>query len=659
MLVIEADERLGQGLAKKLLETASSSLFVGVQGELSNLPAQHKCIKASQANHFLGTSHQAIVYSTHDSFNANALCALCGTIEGGGVLILLTPKLDRWTHNLDEQMRSYGHDQDTCESNFIGWWQQQWQHDAVYVLQDTQPNLSQVVPLALKTEVASNEQEMTLPTNEQQHVIDGVIHAYASKENRIIKLDAPRGRGKSSTLGFLLRAFAGYEDSGAVIVSAPNKRSIASLERAAAPVFADFWALDALLEHLPKAELLIIDEAAAVPMSQISLLLLQYKLVVLASTQDGYEGSGQGYRLKLPGVIEKHGLKTKEFKLSQPMRWQALDPLEDFIRRSFLLDSKAQTKVSPIQITQASKLSFCSVTQSELANDLSLLTQVFGLLRLAHYQTTPQDLRILLDNPKHQLYLCHHKGKLVAVAWVSKEGGLVPKLAQQVALGERRIQGHLLAQILSQQAGLMEACVLHSWRVQRIVVVPDMQSCGIGSAFLEHIYQSAQQAKVDFLGASFSAAPNTLQFWLANQYKIAWLGMKADSATGLNSIQVIQSITDRAKRFEEQVRRHFFGYFQFGKDIWFKSLPISTQQIIIDHCQAQGLEELSFETEQQLLTVFAKGRAGFSGPLHLLLKHVVSNTEKARIIEAACNNTSKPLQHQIRSLAQLTLDRLS
>src|SRR5690554_7710742 len=43
------------------------------------------------------------------------------------------------------------------------------------------------------------------------------------------------------------------------------------------------------------------------------------------------------------------------------------------------------------------------------------LTDVIGLLLEAHYQSSPNDLRLLLDDPHQQLLLAHHEKILTGV----------------------------------------------------------------------------------------------------------------------------------------------------------------------------------------------------------------------------------------------------
>jgi tRNA(Met) cytidine acetyltransferase len=83
--------------------------------------------------------------------------------------------------------------------------------------------------------------------------------------------------------------------------------------------------------------------------------------------------------------------------LDAPVRWAANDPLERWLYRSLLLDAQEPdlSTVMPI----ISEAVFEKLEQSTLAANANLLTDVYGLLRSAHYRTTPDDLRFLLDAP--------------------------------------------------------------------------------------------------------------------------------------------------------------------------------------------------------------------------------------------------------------------
>ncbi len=666
MLVVAMSQEQGIAQAQELTRASSSCLWIDVIKNDQILYTNHQYISSDQANQFLGTCNQYVVYNAHSGFNANAFCGFSGTVSAGGVLVLLTPDTHQWHSNFDTQLKNYGQLASNAHSYFIQWWQLQWQsHDAVYVLQ------SQVYGHndQLKSDIWQPLSDLTQtsmrfePTAQQQGIIDQLITVYDRQTPMVFTIDAHRGRGKSSCLGWLIKAIsknARHEQiHNSIIVTAPSKRALGAMIHTAAPQKINFYALDTLLKMRPEGGMLIVDEAASVPLSQLKKLIDYYDLVVLSSTQDGYEGSGQGYRLKLPHIINDLGRACKVMKLTQPMRWQTNDPLEEFIRSSFLCDVKTPNVGKKLPYDSKQLPNYCQVTGQQLAYDNNLLRQVYALLMLAHYQTTPQDLRILLDHPEHKIHLCYVGSQLAGLAWVACEGGLDSELAQQITLGTRRIQGHLLAQILAQQASFSNACQMHSWRIQRLVVLPSLQGKGLGSALLQQIYSLAKQSHVDFVGASFSASNDTLRFWRTNNFLPAWLGIRADAATGLNSVQVIRPISDAATQMTKDLSYHLQGYLNFGKDIWFGSVNSQTWQdlhwadlptVTIDHQRQQ---------QQKLLRILAQGLAGFSGPLYLLHRQLADKKRKKIVMNAAQNNTHKGLQREVRQLAALILESSS
>lgn len=658
MLVLAMGEDRGIKQAQQLSDPSGSALWVDVLKPHQAQFIDHQYISANQASQYLGTSNQCVVYNAHRGFNASALCAVSGTLRGGGVLILLTPPRSQWHVNFDAQLQAYGQSADHAHSYFIQWWQQQWQHHtAVYVLDE----LMHEAQIQAQIEVSPshwtpvphlpNLSKLLQATEAQQHIVNQLVTAYHQQSSVIFTLDARRGRGKSACLGWLVKAIADNAQHGPVVVTAPSKRALGTMLQTAATSLINFYAVDALLDAMPQAGMLIVDEAASIPLSQLSKLINHYRLVVLSSTQDGYEGSGQGYRLKLPHMINTLGRNSKAMTLKEPMRWQAGDPLEKFIRSSFLCDVLISEPVLERVPDAQGQLTYSLLTGPSLAQNHNLLRQVYPLLMLAHYRTTPQDLRLLLDHPQHKIYLCHAGDLLVGLAWVAQEGDLDPALAQQISLGERRIQGHLLAQILAQQAGFPLACELVSWRIQRLVVSPLLQGRGIGSLLVQHVYRLAKAEQVDFVGASFSASSDSLRFWQRNHFQPVWLGLRADTATGLNSVQVMQAISLEAKQLAQHLSCHLRDYLAFGQHLWFAAVDAQTWLHLGAASTSAAPIVLHAQQQQRLLSLLAKGHAGFSGPLYLLHQKLHDEKDQEMVIYAAQNNTHRGLQRGVRQLA--------
>ncbi len=122
-------------------------------------------------------------------------------------------------------------------------------------------------------------------------------------------------------------------------------------------------------ERVSQAELLIIDEAAAIPLPMVKALLGPY-LVFLCSTVNGYEGTGRSLSLKLIQQLREQGARTgaaggaggsaparsladgapaesasasgrlfKEVLLQEPIRYAAGDKVERWLNELLCLDA--------------------------------------------------------------------------------------------------------------------------------------------------------------------------------------------------------------------------------------------------------------------------------------------------------------------------------
>ncbi len=645
MLVLAMDLDQAQFHAYQVQRALGDCLWVN----LPTGPKEHS-INASQASQVLGANHLGVIYNAHEEFNASAFSALAGTIEAGGIMVMLTPELPQWVVSCDQQLLAYGQSKQGCKSWFKHWWIDQWrQYDAVclYTPQANTPNKVFETLISKPVDTAILADIRLKPNLHQQHIIDRLVAAHDLQETMIYCLNAPRGRGKSSCLGWVINAIDTSITQPSVIVTAPSKRALTSMQNTAAPAQINFWALDALLLQLPAAAMLIIDEAAAVPVSQLARLATHYQLLVLSSTQDGYEGSGQGYRLKLPRLLHQLNLATTELSLVEPMRWRQHDPLEELIAGSFLC--RQQSTHCRAQQLQLAGCEHQQVSAEQLTHDPELLQQVYGLLMLSHYQTSPQDLRNLLDHATNQLHVWNYKNAVVGVVWLSEEGGFDIDLAHQVELGQRRLQGHLLAQILAQQAGFGEAACLTSWRVQRIAVEPNIQHQGLGSLMLDHIRLLARHQRIDYLGASFAADAQLVDFWASNDYLAVWLGLTADAATGLNSIQFMLPLSPPAHTLFASLRSHLSGYLKFAEDDWFQHLGDLPWFLVMNETLSE-LPQLSPAHNTRLLQLLAHGSANIYAGMYIL-EPLLAASHEQHLLTKSPQQSKKAYQQQVRRLA--------
>ena len=142
---------------------------------------------------------------------------------------------------------------------------------------------------------------------------------------------------------------------------------------------------------------------------------------------------------------------------------------------------------------------------------------VFALLFAAHYRTTPEDLKRLLDLPQQMLFVAADGARVAGVLSILLESPLPKELAAAVLRGERRPQGRLLLQQLLTRTG--EARFNHPWaRISRIAVHPALRRQGIATALI----QAAQTACPAPLGVSYGHSAELAAFWQTLGFHEVW-----------------------------------------------------------------------------------------------------------------------------------------
>ena len=535
----------------------ADTLWVG-----PDAPSSCRAVGWRRARESLGGECGRVVVNALSGLDPDALGAVAGLPRAGGCLVLLTPPLADWPDQADPELgriTPYPFTPADAGSAY---------RQRLVRLLESYPLIWHVAldrappPVPHPAPPADTAARVAAPcrTPDQAEAVERVLAVARGRPRRPLVLRSHRGRGKSSALG-IAAARVLQQGLGDVLVTAPRRESVAALfarvgEITAVEPQADgslqlgghrlrFLPPDVLLAQRPSARLLLVDEAAALPAGLLEDLFTSYGRCVFATTEHGYEGSGRGFALRFLPRLESRAVSVHHRRLDTPVRWAAHDPLERLIDRLLLLDADPATPGA--EATHAAGTSR-ALDREALAADEERLGELFGLLVSAHYRTTPRDLRQFLEAPGSRLWSIEAKGRVLATAVVQCEGGLPERLAEAVFAGERRLQGHLLPQTLAAHAGLSDWPTLCGWRIQRIAVHPDARRHGLGKRLTAAIADQARREGIDFLGVSFGAEDELVDFWQACGLSGLHLGQHRDAASGQEAVAMAVGLSPVGSR---------------------------------------------------------------------------------------------------------------
>ncbi|CAK7262937.1 N-acetyltransferase 10 [Sporothrix epigloea] len=388
-----------------------------------------------------------------------------------------------------------------------------------------------------------------------------------------VALTAARGRGKSAAMGVAVAAAVAHGYAN-IFITSPSPENLKTLFEF---VFRGFDALG-YLDHvdytiiqstnpdlankpvvrvnihrnhrqtiqyirpqdahvLGQAELLVIDEAAAIPLPLVRKLMGPY-LIFMASTINGYEGTGRSLSLKLikqlreqsRGVSEAPASATRESKttvadrstgraakakdtldyqggglsgsrtlreitLFEPIRYAQGDAVEKWLNTVLCLDAKlpraqggspAPSSCELLQVNRDTLFSFHPVSER-------FLQQMVALYVSSHYKNTPDDLQLMSDAPAHELFVlvppvAEDSSRLpepLCVIQVALEGRISRQSVLSALSRGTRPSGDLIPWLVSQQFQDDGFASLSGARVVRIATNPNYVRSGYGSRALE------------------------------------------------------------------------------------------------------------------------------------------------------------------------------
>lgn len=476
-----------------------------------------------QGKRILGQECQALVVDVDDGFDANSFNAAAGTLCGGGILAIC----------LSDYTAEYG------PVSYSRAWLRRALGSLIVIPQGKWDVQLPVFP------VASPRIDVLF---DQQHAIKGIVQVVHGRRKRPLVITAHRGRGKTSALGMAAAELI-QQRTMRIVVTAPRLDNIE-------PVFfhlarllptgvreqyhfyydssvVQFVAPDELIRFEQSFDLLLVDEAAAIPLAMLTAITERYHRIVFATTVNGYEGCGRGFSLKFLNWLKVNRPGFNHIALTQPIRWAVDDPLERWLSDTFLLE---YDRLSPMNRQSNQSLSFSWLSNQDLFDHPKLLSEIFAILVNAHYQTTPNDLMLMLDDPDIQLFICSDSIGVVGCIMSVIEGQLDESLILDISLGKRRPKGQLGPVTVCNQLGVSAPARLRSSRILRIAVHPGLHHQGIGSVLLQAF---AQQTEAQFISTSYGVTSELLQFWIKNDFVPVKLGSHRDQSSGCYSMFMI------------------------------------------------------------------------------------------------------------------------
>uniref|UniRef100_A0A4W4FDD3 RNA cytidine acetyltransferase n=1 Tax=Electrophorus electricus TaxID=8005 RepID=A0A4W4FDD3_ELEEL len=390
-------------------------------------------------------------------------------------------------------------------------------------------------------------------TMDQAKAVLKFIEAISEKTLRsTVALTAARGRGKSAALGLALAAAVAFGYSN-IFVTSPSPDNLHTLFEF---IFKGFDALqyqehldyeiiqslnpefnkavvrvNIFKEHrqtiqyihpadavkLGQAELVAIDEAAAIPLPLVKKLLGPY-LVFLSSTINGYEGTGRSLSLKLIQQLRQQSADSQqslsaenkmtstarlvaartlhEVSLHESIRYAPGDAVEKWLNEILCLDCLSVPRIiSGCPLPETCDLYyvnrdtlFCYHKASE-----TFLQRLMSLCVASHYKNSPNDLQMLSDAPAYHLFCLlppvpptHNSlPEVLAVVQMCLEGEISRQSILNSLSRGKKASGDLIPWTVSEQFQDSEFGGLSGGRVVRIAVNPDYQGMGYGTRALQ------------------------------------------------------------------------------------------------------------------------------------------------------------------------------
>lgn len=550
----------------------------------------------------LGSTYDFAVLDLVNDLKPNDVGRLGGVVRGGGVYVFLVPPLDAWRSYITKFQSTLLVPQftpnDVRHRLKERFWRSLYSHRGVVIydvdhgvllkssgIEDVQPYEPKkpeppekaVLPLKIYRLAATQDQVEVLKLFENFY--------HKPKKKQALVVIADRGRGKSAALGLGL-AGIGHKLRKAkarvqIVVTAMEYGNLETLlefaikglealgykpgivrERGeiraikASGIFIDVVTPYMLLKR-ENADIVAVDEAAAVPLPVLYGVHKRFDRLVFATTIHGYEGAGRGFSIRfLKYLRESKDTDVHLYEMEEPIRYGRGDPVEQWLFNAFLLNAEP-AKVEPADLDYVKRQEVTYLREEEILKDEETFRQFFGIYVQAHYRNEPDDLGMLLDAPHHTARaLALPNGKLVVSVELAFEGAL-DDLSIDQALRGLKLPGNIIPDRFLKYWRLPEFAKLKGWRIVRIATHPELQDMGLGTIMLKKIEEEARQLGMDWVGVGFGVYDRLLKFWVRNGYVPIHLSPERNPSSGEYSVLLVKPLNERAEAYVKYANVEF------------------------------------------------------------------------------------------------------
>ncbi|KAI4290888.1 N-acetyltransferase 10 [Pancytospora philotis] len=591
-------------------------------------------IPYKESGRILGRTCDMLVLQDFEAITPNTSVTCMETVRGGGVIVLLLDQARSLSQLLEQ--RTDIHDQigPCVEARFNWRFFRSLAATSHAVFLDHKMRVMDVtMPMAFAEparaappsasrsgeieEACAGSLVKLCRTEDQRKVLEACMQIADRGDDAVVSITAARGRGKSASLGlFIAHAVAQGLPSISVSALFPEnvqtvfdlavaglqalgyrkavdfkityafegkKRTIGRIEMPKTKQYVEYLNPHERLFAVPS--LLIVDEAASIPIDSIRNLLAA-RLVFMASTVGGYEGTGRIFKTRLLEFLkggscaEEHrlagasGAKAARqraytsLELEEPIRYARGDPVEKWLDSALLLKAtpsplKENPPPSQCRLYHVNKGSlFAGSDETE-----HILRELFTTFAASHYRNSPDDLQILADAVSHELFaLLSPSSRILCAVQVAFEGRVDRRAVRK--------EGNLVPWVLHENFGDEQILDELGVRVVRIAVHPSAHGMGYGTEALRQLIEtlsasaapsadssthgpfivpkkpsvlfsqttSVAIARAAWIGASFGLAEKLLGFWKKSGFVPLCIRQDVSKVTGLHPAVVLRSI---------------------------------------------------------------------------------------------------------------------